>query len=202
MATTKATGLAGILDPDDLKALVKAYNDKPEALADLGASVIESQLPRAANAVNALTNYFFTKNTDDEFPMSEKSRERGIISVLVATDIDAGWVIAVHFYWAIAVGLSPEAIANMILLASTYSGIPHWTVNIQKFTTILQLLKKRIVAKDSLNPVDVAKAIINQYQYESIDDIKAQLGKFGRSITDKLLTLEQPAGSNGKEKRG
>jgi hypothetical protein len=88
-------------------------------------------------------------------------------------------------------------------LSSTYSGIPHWTVNIFKLTQLLGQLKQIIddpARKGPLSPVAIARAIIGQYQYETIDDIKKTLGKFGKSITKELQTLEQPSGSNGNGK--
>ena len=145
--------------------------------------------------------------------MTEKNRERGIIGVLVATDIDPGYLLAVHFYWGLSVGLTPREIADIVLLSSMYSGIPHWAVNIHRFSALLTLLKG-IIAKAraevaagkqeslsaALDPDYVSGVIRQQFQYATLDKIADFEDTVGKELAALPLPVPVTGGVPAKKK--
>jgi hypothetical protein len=131
-----------ILDEDELDYIVKAYQYHSDALYRDARAKVVAPLAVSDPAVQALADYFYDEQGGDrQLPVSEKDRERTLIAVLAAVDLDAGFLLAVHLYWGLAVGLLPTEIAHTLLLTSAYTGLPHWVNNIYKFQTVLNLIK-------------------------------------------------------------
>lgn len=175
--------VVNIMTTAELGALRRAYEESPNELALSARKQVISPYPDAAMAVSCLGDRFFFPINNATLPINESDRERCIISVLVAADIDPGYVLAVHLYWGICAGLSPKEIADIVLLSSLYSGIPHWAVNIHRFRALLLLLKKVVAAamakagKDEkrllkeLSPDKVSAIVRQQFTFATLEQI-------------------------------
>ena len=136
--------VTGGLTPAELGFLRDGFAHQPDALTDLARAQVVSMYPAAAGVVNALPDRFFVREKGGGLPMSAQDRERSIIAILASTETDPGLLLAVHFYWGLAVGLAPKDIAETLLLVATYSGLPHWTVSIGRFAALLRQLKSAV----------------------------------------------------------
>ena len=114
--------ITGVLTPAELSFLRDGFAHQPDALTDLARAQVVAAYPEAAGVVNALPDRFFVRPQGGALPLPAPVRDRTIIAILASTETDPGLLLAVHFYWGIAVGLSPKDIAETLLLAATYSG--------------------------------------------------------------------------------
>jgi alkylhydroperoxidase/carboxymuconolactone decarboxylase family protein YurZ len=69
-----------------------------------------------------------------------KERERVLIAVLCTTS-PTSFQLAVHFYWALMVGMEPGEIAWTLLLTGFYSGISHFSSALALLVKTLHVLK-------------------------------------------------------------
>ena len=136
--------VTGLLTPDELVFLRDGFAHQPDALTDLARAQVVAVYPAAAGVINALPDRFFVHPKGGSLPMPAQDRERSIIAILASTETDPGLLLAVHFYWGLAVGLSAKDIAETLLLAATYSGLPHWTVSIGRFAALLHQVKAAV----------------------------------------------------------
>jgi len=133
-----------VLTPEELDFLRKGFAELPNDLTRLARDSIVAPYVNAAGVVNALPERFFVPPEGGTLPMPEADRERTIIAILAATETDPGLPLAAHFYWGLAVGLSAKDIAETLLLAATYSGLPHWLVSSGRFAALLGQLKAAV----------------------------------------------------------
>jgi alkylhydroperoxidase/carboxymuconolactone decarboxylase family protein YurZ len=126
--------IAEILSPERLEALRATYAT-PEGKQELD-GLLNGTLPSlykpSGPYVTAVTSIFFTdpKLATDELGqlrdgLSATDRERCIVALLVAQG--GRLTLALHIYVALMLGISPNEIAHILLLAGVYVGVEKFT---------------------------------------------------------------------------
>jgi len=150
-----------ILSASGLAQLRTAWNLASDALTNAAHGAVVAPYPPAGDPFNALGDHAYGRND----AMPPKQRERCVISVLTAKDLETGFLLPIHFYWALMEGLEPAEIAETVFLAGMYSGIANYLSSISRFQSVLQLLSELVEKKDKLEPLAVFDQIRRQFSY-------------------------------------
>jgi len=137
---------------EDLDKLRGAY--KPEEMSSILTTTLPDVYHASKGYIEAITHRFFGK-LPPEAPrpgqprkeLSAEDRERCIVALLASRG--EGFTLAVHIYMALMAGVSPQEIANIILLAGIYSGVSNFTDGL--LTEVKTLGTLASVAKDGAN---------------------------------------------------
>lgn len=98
---------------------------------------IAGPYPPAWNFVQPLLSRYFT----EPYSIPETEREECIIGILGAR-YPGGLVLGIHLYWGLAVGLSADRVANVLLLASAYTGEPVFASAIVSMQIVVNTLNR------------------------------------------------------------
>lgn len=126
--------LATVLDDATLAALRAQYSADFMLAASRGAVV--GPHPAAAGYVNWVVDYLY-----DGTRLKPADRERCLVALLAAKTTDASFTLAVHLYWAMMEGLTVDELADVLALAGTYHGMPHYAMGQVTFRKTLDALR-------------------------------------------------------------
>ena len=148
--------VATMLSDDALALLRKGY--QPAAMLAASGRTLTTLFPKAAQYIDAVMAEYV--GGDDLAP---PDRERCIITILTLQD--ARGTLAAHLYWGLMEGLSPVEIANTLLLAGAYAGVPHFAAALFTFRTVLEQLAG-LAAKggDAVQSPSVLKALLEAFR--------------------------------------
>lgn len=140
-----------ILTDDDLVALRAAYD--PKMMLDASAAAITGRDPASAGFVNFATETFFDAK---RFPPD--ARERCFLVLLALTSKGSGLTLAVHIYWGLMEGLSVRDVADTLLFAGVYTGMPNLASALISMEDALNALKDLVARSRTLQAPDGAEA--------------------------------------------
>ncbi len=151
--------IENILSSERLAALRGAYNT-PEGSGEMNA-ILRGTLPdlyaRSKPYIDAILEIFYGQLPDDMHTdrpaLSAPDRERCIIALLAVQH--GGFVLAIHIYLALMLGLSATEIAHILLLAGVYGGVSTFAEGI---TVAVQTLTK-LEAMTVTHPKEVYAAL-------------------------------------------
>jgi alkylhydroperoxidase/carboxymuconolactone decarboxylase family protein YurZ len=103
-------------DDEMIRELRAAFDPRVMAAVNVGAFV--ERMPPLAAWARVTSDTFF----DNDFAMAAKDRERCIVALLAYTGPPLS--LAVHVYWALMEGVSPEEVCAAVSLAGCYGGLP------------------------------------------------------------------------------
>ncbi|RKH34681.1 WD40 repeat domain-containing protein, partial [Corallococcus sicarius] len=170
---TQHEDVSGILSDDALTQLRRSYAREPEQMAKTSRSSILALYPHSSHLLEEMMIEFFdpkkfapgqvlTKvERDQEFEKFARDREQIVIALLAARVGNRRIYLALHFYWGLMVGLSPEEIAKRLLFISFYSGIDTLTSSLETLSLVLSKLRdltSQAKSDDALAP----KAIMGE----------------------------------------
>ena len=156
LPTAPPPSVATMLGDDALALLRKGY--QPAAMLAASGRTLTTLFPKAAQYIDAVMAEYV--GGDDLAP---PDRERCIITILTLQD--ARGTLAAHLYWGLMEGLSPVEIANTLLLAGAYAGVPHFAAALFTFRTVLEQLAG-LAAKggDAVQSPSVLKALLEAFR--------------------------------------
>lgn len=134
MTTPKTVEVTGILSAEQIATLKRGYDRagmNHAALVGVGAPY-EPGKP----FVELLIGRFFDAS---RWPPGE--RELCIIAMLAQQYGGSGAFLAIHLYWGLMEGLSPEKLADALLLMGVYTGISNYNAGIGTLRKVLTLLE-------------------------------------------------------------
>ncbi|MBX3027145.1 carboxymuconolactone decarboxylase family protein [bacterium] len=148
-----------ILTDDQLQRLREAWADARAqgAFKTKMGTLLPAVYPTSRPLLEAIQALFYGRlPPDDDQPrdqLSERDRERCIIALLAAREINSN--IALHMYIALMLGVSPAEIAHILLLAGIYTGIPSFTDGIEMEVRLLRFLAERLAQQPQrgINPI-------------------------------------------------
>jgi alkylhydroperoxidase/carboxymuconolactone decarboxylase family protein YurZ len=153
-----------ILSAGALAKLREVWGREPDALTRTAHDLLIAPYPPTGDPFNALGDHAYGQG------MPPRQRERCVIAVLTAKDLETGFLLPMHFYWGLMEGLEASDIAETIFLSGMYSGIANYMSSISRFQSILQLLAELFETRtsdDELKPVAVAGQIRRLFSYMS-----------------------------------
>ncbi len=142
-----------ILTADDLSKLKRGF-DKAQLNALLGGT-LPKVYPPASGYIEAIMSGFYAQDRTTE--LDDVNRERCIISLLAAKD--AGFTLAIHFYIALMLDISPNEIAHILMLVGTYAGVESFTGGLPKLLKTQGALKELLISSDAPTVPEVYKKI-------------------------------------------
>ena len=163
MSETYGTGgvapssVGDILSGEQLQALRESYSN--ERMNQIARTGVSGSFTPAAHLHQVLTDLFFhgLQEVDANArvgpsaavptPLSAREREIIIISMMTARLADPVFL-AIHIYWGLMEGLSPEEIAWVQHLSGLYSGIDKFSRGIRVLTDTLRALQSCSSATD------------------------------------------------------
>lgn len=83
-------------------------------------------------------------------PISPRDRERCLVALLAAQK--ERLTLAVHLYWGLMEGLSPEELAHTILLVGIYAGVPAYTAGLLVLQGTVAQLQAAVAAGETTSP--------------------------------------------------
>lgn len=116
-----------------LVRLRAAYNRT--ALLSLGETFLTDPYPPMGPWASFLMHDVYA-----DVPLNHQARE--LILVALLTSRKQPGTMAVHMYWALMEGATPEAIAHTIMLTGCYTGIDTYTIGIRTLHKLLTQLSK------------------------------------------------------------
>jgi alkylhydroperoxidase/carboxymuconolactone decarboxylase family protein YurZ len=170
-----------VLLPRDLDKLRTAYVEFDTADKEAGIPVgvkklLSKKLPtvydRAGEYVRAIADQFYGDLPPDDPPehariprdaLSVRDRERCLIGILAVRD--AKYNLAVHIYLALMNEVSPEEVANILLLAGMYGGVSTLTDGLDVEVTTLKFLKALVDGCLPLTPPNVLVGLRPEFAY-------------------------------------
>lgn len=145
-----------ILNDEDLEALTRGAPKTPEA-----GELLVRAYPPARSFVEAIGSA--RANQPAHEVLDDREHEIAVLSVLVAND-GAAALLAVHLYFALAFGIAPMRVANTLLVAGGYAGMPRYVHAMATLERTLLELKALITAgktrADQILPVLLAPVFV------------------------------------------
>ncbi|RKG94500.1 hypothetical protein D7V97_38775, partial [Corallococcus sp. CA053C] len=134
-----------LLCADALKRLRSRYHDKPsDPVALLSRSSIQAMYSQSSDLLEEMMSEFYSPQKfarDQDFDQFARDREQIVIALLAARMGNRRMHLALHLYWGLMVGLSPQEIAHRLLFISFYSGIDTLTSALETFSAVLNKLQ-------------------------------------------------------------
>ena len=161
---TQPEDVSDILSDDALTRLRRSYDKMPHQMVETSRSSISAMYSRSSQFLEGITFEFFRHEgfaEDQEFKKFARDREQIVIALLAARVGNRRIYLALHFYWGLMVGLSPEEIARRLLFISFYSGIDTLTSSLETLSLVLSKLREltnQAMSDDALAP----KAIMGE----------------------------------------
>ena len=149
--TANAQGLGA----EEIGRLRVAY--RPELLVAATRGALSGTYPPGAPFVGSVVDLLY----GDE-PVKPKDRERSLIALLGARQESMN--LAIHIYWGLMEGLSPEEIGHTLLLVGAYTGIPGYSTSMVVYAKTFALLKV-LAGKggDAVHPIAVAQELMKAF---------------------------------------
>lgn len=138
--------------------LKQAYQSGQAELMSILTKTWPNQYALSAAYVQAITDAFYDRrqlppdSPPPDAPPSPRSRlsaadrERCLIALLASQRTD--FTLAVHVYLALMEGVSPEEIANVLLLAGIYSGADSFNSGLKVLEKAMEALEALAASKD------------------------------------------------------
>lgn len=148
--------ISKLLPGETLKKLREGYNP------DLVAEQLEFKTPhlymRAQRYFSAVVDTFFehlpyVDSANARIALNPDDRQRCILALQAATGQESP--LAIHIYIGLMEGLGVDEIANILLLAGVYTGVPNFFTGLSTLATTLKLL----AAQTAFTPDAVLTAI-------------------------------------------
>jgi len=152
VASAQSQDVSDILSDDALARLRRMYNRDPNQVAEASLRTIRGMYSESGDLLKEMMSEFYTR------PSFARDREQIVIALLAARMGNRRMYLALHFYWGLMVGLSPEEIAHRLLFVSFYSGIDTLTSSLETLSVVLTQLKNLVNAArsdDALVPVAI-----------------------------------------------
>lgn len=138
-STRSLDTVAGIVSADDLAAFRAGYSS--DRMLTLARQTVAGSFSAAMPAVESVhAAHFRAAGEGPRSTLDGRERERVIIALMTATPYDT-LLLAVHIYWGLMEGLSPEEIAWTQLLTGAYRGIDKFTIGLGVLTATLQAMR-------------------------------------------------------------
>lgn len=118
---------------DDALALLRAGFNRAQLYA-----VVRHTLNTPLPTVAGWTDFIMDEVFKDDGPLTHAERELIIISQLCAQGEAAP--LATHIYWGLVEGLTPQQVAQAIVVTGTYAGAQRYVVGIRVMAQTLHLL--------------------------------------------------------------
>jgi alkylhydroperoxidase/carboxymuconolactone decarboxylase family protein YurZ len=149
-----------ILTKRELNVLRAAYAQEPAVLAEFAATTYDGLFPPGSTIFDAITSRFYTHGAPPEKPLSPlPQRDREVVLIALLSLRRGSTVpLAIHLYWGMMVGLEPEEVGEVLLLAGVYGGIDSYTLGLGAMTSTLTTLKN-LVATNRTTPLQVVRAL-------------------------------------------
>lgn len=144
--------VTALLSPGALERLRRVYRKTPTRVAEVSLQTIVGMYPPSAAILEDVKSNFFTD------PAFARDREQIVIALLAVRMGNRRVYLAIHFYWGMMEGLSPEDIAHRLLFVGFYSGIDTLTSALETLSTVLTNLEKHTAAAktdDALAPLAI-----------------------------------------------
>ncbi len=138
-----------VITEAQLAALREAYD--PAVMAFVTRNSLAEAYPPGAEFIGALMDSLYSGE-----PISHADRERCLIALLAVNG--EPMPLAVHIYWGLVEGLSPEEIAHTLLLTGAYSGVPKYAAGLLVLQKVVAALKETLSAD---SPPD-SKTVLGQ----------------------------------------
>ena len=138
-------------------------------MIEMGIKSVTGSYSRAAPMTVLSASQFYAEkgsaHWSDDPDLTRVMARADIERVLLATLLTSHqrWAFAIHIYWAMMVAddpLTPEAIAEIVLLVSMYGGLAVSSEGMNVLQGVLGLLNARVVAGDKLDCVSCVVAIM------------------------------------------
>ena len=120
------------LKETQLTALRSGYNRN--FMLNLGKKFLTQPYPPAVPWANFVMDHLY----GDEILSADK-RELILTALLVASKQPG--TMAIHMYWALMEGNTPEELGHLITLVGTYTGIDNYTIGIRTFHSVMETLQ-------------------------------------------------------------
>ncbi len=146
-----------ILSPDELSAFRRGFSN--DRMNELARQAVAGTFPAAMAAVDLVGRTYFggvsERSPAGGSALDGRERERVIIALMTAGPCDT-LLLAIHIYWGLMEGLSPDEIAWTQLLTGTYRGIDKFTSGVGVLTVTLRSMRSSLPNTD----VDSVLAIL------------------------------------------
>lgn len=123
----KIPHISQMLHPTRLDALRAGYSDK--ALNELFDAVLPNLYKPSKKYIETILDAFDHNRPSDASPtrkaLSPPDRERCIVALLASRG--ETFTLAMHIYTGLMVGLTPQEIANILMLTGVYAGVSTFT---------------------------------------------------------------------------
>lgn len=128
--------VTAILGPADLAALRAGY--QPAAMNHATIARLAAAMPTAAPWLGAVMEQFYPGTV-----LAPRERELVLLAMLAARG--GAFTLSIHVYWALAEGVSPAEIAQVLLLAGMYDGMSAYVGGLVTFQKTCLALKAACV---------------------------------------------------------
>jgi hypothetical protein len=135
--------VTAILSEGTLERLRRVYKQAPSRVAEASLQSIVGMYSPSAAILKEVKSGFFTD------PKFARDREQLVITMLAVRMGNRRMHLALHFYWGMMEGLSPEDIAHRLLFVGFYSGIETLTSSLETLGVVLLELKKHTEEAES-----------------------------------------------------
>jgi ubiquinone/menaquinone biosynthesis C-methylase UbiE/alkylhydroperoxidase/carboxymuconolactone decarboxylase family protein YurZ/uncharacterized protein YbaR (Trm112 family) len=152
--------ISDILTHSELARLRQQYDAL--LMGTLMGSVFTTTYPASTPYIDTIGALFYggpTANLTDAV-LNAPNRERCLIALLATRG--AGLNLALHIYMALAANVSPEEIAQILLLVGTYSGVDNFAGAIQAEQKTLETLRT-VLQAGSATPKEVFAALVKAF---------------------------------------
>jgi alkylhydroperoxidase/carboxymuconolactone decarboxylase family protein YurZ len=151
----KTKDVTDLLSRRAIRALRKGYDGA--TMATLATAVMVKDFAESEAYVNAVHDTMYASPDGSEPLLSELSgRERETALIPLITSQRAELELAVHVYWGIMEGLSPDEVAGLMLVSGIYSGIGNHNAGIKVMRKVLVPLQQRYLESREMSDEDAA----------------------------------------------
>lgn len=140
-----------ILTAAEIDALRSGYDGA--ALSKMAADAIAGAHAPARGFLDFVTGTFYGKESD----LPPRDRELVLITLFAARE--SSLFLGVHIYWGLMEGLTPATIAQALLLAGAYQGLPVFNESIGVLAKTLTALKELLTPSTGVGAANVIAAL-------------------------------------------
>jgi alkylhydroperoxidase/carboxymuconolactone decarboxylase family protein YurZ len=123
------------ISSQQLGTLRKGWEGNEDAVLAAAARAVVGDFPDSGGPLSEAAGKVFHPET-----MEPKERERLIIALLSAKDVNDGELTPIHMYWGIMEGLAPEDVAATLAVVATYFGLPNYVTSVSRLARLLKLM--------------------------------------------------------------
>ncbi len=160
--STDSVGPASIktlLGEDELQKLRGHFDE--EVLRDM-AREIGKKLPDSRWFVEGILEQFYSPEayaSPEDYERAAFQRESQLITLFMVFSHGQGLFLGIHFYWGLMMGLSPEDLAQNVMLVGAYGGIQLLHTGLTTLEHTLQLLKRLARSEEPPTPHAVVREL-------------------------------------------